>query len=66
MIKLSHLLKNWQNEKISKKSNKIEKNRLSEKTIRKQEVSDLVLQINTEGIHNVNVVDFIYNKEELK
>ena len=40
------MLKNWQNEKISKKSNKIEKNRLSEKTIRKQEVSDLVLQIN--------------------
>ena len=29
-------------------------------------VSDLVLQKNTEGIHNVNIVDFIYNKEELK
>ena len=29
-------------------------------------VSDLVLQRNVEGIKNVNIVDFIYNKEDLK
>ncbi len=29
-------------------------------------VSDLILQRNVDGIHNVNIVDFIYNKEELK
>jgi hypothetical protein len=29
-------------------------------------VSDLVLQRNVEGVNNVNIVDFIYNKEDLK
>lgn len=28
-------------------------------------VLDLILQKNVEGIHNVNIVDFIYNKEDL-
>ena len=28
-------------------------------------VSDLILQKNIEGINNVNIVDFIYNKEDL-
>ena len=29
-------------------------------------VSDLVFQKNIDGINNVNIVDFIYNKEDLK
>lgn len=29
-------------------------------------VADLILQKNIEGIYNVNIVDFIYNKEDLK
>ena len=29
-------------------------------------VSDLVLQKNVDGIKNINIVDFIYNEEELK
>lgn len=29
-------------------------------------VSDLILQRNVDGIRNVNIVDFIYNKEDLK
>ena len=29
-------------------------------------VSDLILQRNIDGIKNVNIVDFIYNKEDLK
>ena len=29
-------------------------------------VSDLVLQKNVDGINNINIVDFIYNKEDLK
>ena len=29
-------------------------------------VSDLILQKNIDGINNVNIVDFIYNKEDLK
>lgn len=29
-------------------------------------VSDLILQRNIDGINNVNIVDFIYNKEDLK
>ena len=29
-------------------------------------VLDLILQKNVNGINNVNIVDFIYNKEDLK
>ena len=29
-------------------------------------VSDIILQKNVDGINNVNIVDFIYNKEDLK
>ena len=29
-------------------------------------VADLIFQQNIEGINNVNIVDFIYNKEDLK
>ena len=27
--------------------------------------SDMIFQKNVDGIHNVNIVDFIYNKEDL-
>lgn len=29
-------------------------------------ILDLILQKNINGINNVNIVDFIYNKEDLK